>query len=147
MRLIYRYLLSGNNLNQLALAFQPDINTLAENLRFDKRTVFALFYYLGGRQTVKDILVAAALKQEAQALQMPAVHKLDALAEFALLKAFGIRNGKMRFGDGKAVDSVDAVDSREGIVFYLEFELLLFLGHNEACQIKVEFGEHDAYGL
>ena len=53
----------------------------------------------------------------------------------------------MRFGDAKAVDAVDAVDSRKGIVFYLEFELLLFLGHNEACQIKVEFGEHDAYGL
>ena len=78
---------------------------------------------------------------------MAAVHKLDALAELALLKALGIRNGEMRFGDGKAVDSVDAVDSREGIVFYLEFELLLFLGHDEACQIKVEFGEHDAYGL
>ena len=78
---------------------------------------------------------------------MPTVHKLDALAEFALLKALGIRNGEMRFGDGKAVDSVDAVDGREGIVFYLEFELLLLLGHNEACQIKVKFGEHDAYGL
>ena len=78
---------------------------------------------------------------------MAAVHKLDALAELALLKAFGIRNGKMRFSDAKAVDSVDAVDSREGIVFYLEFELLLLLGHDEACQIKVEFGEHDAYGL
>ena len=128
MHLIYRYFLSGNNLNQLALAFKPDINALAENLRFDKRTVFALLYYLGSRQAVKDVLVAATLKQEAQALQMAAVHKLDALAELALFKAFGIRNGKMRFGDAKAVDSVNAVDSREGIVFYLEFELLLFLG-------------------
>ena len=53
----------------------------------------------------------------------------------------------MRFGDGKAVDAVDAVDSREGIVFYLEFELLLLLGHNEACKVKIEFGEHDAYRL
>ena len=70
MHLVYRYLLSGNNLNQLALAFQPDINALAENLRFDKRTVFALLYYLGSRQAVEDVLVAATLKQEAQALQM-----------------------------------------------------------------------------
>ena len=73
MRLVYRYLLSGNNLNQLALAFQPDINAFAENLRFDKRTVFALLYHLGGRQAVKNVLVAAAFKQEAQALQMAAV--------------------------------------------------------------------------
>ena len=50
--LIYCQLLSGHNLNQLTLAFEPDINALAENLCFNQRTLFVLLHNLSGWQSV-----------------------------------------------------------------------------------------------
>ena len=78
---------------------------------------------------------------------MTTVHKLDALTELALFKALGIWYSKMLVRNRKAFDSVDAVNCREGIVFNLKLHLFLVLGGNEGDQIKIEFGEHDAYRL
>lgn len=58
--LIYCQLLSGYNLNQLALTLQPDINALAEDLCFNQRPFFILLQHLGSWQSVKDIFIAAA---------------------------------------------------------------------------------------
>lgn len=145
--LIYCQLLSGYNINQLALTLQPDINALAENLRFDKRTLFVLLHNLSGWQSVQNVLIAAAFEVKAQSLQMPAVHKLDALTELALFKAFGIWYSKMLVCNRKAFDSVDAVNCREGIVLNLKLYLLLIFRRKKGNQIEIEFGEHDAYRL
>ena len=132
--LIYCQLLSGYNLNQLALTLQPDINALAEDLCFNQRPLFILLQHLGSWQSVKDIFIAATLEKEAQSLQMPAVHKLDALTELALFKAFCIWYSKMLVRNSKAFDSVDAVNCREGIVLNLKLYLLLISGVRKAIR-------------
>ena len=135
--------LSREPLYILPLAPQPHLYPLAEDLGGDEPAVGVLGEYLRRGEPVQHRLQRRAGVAEADMLQPPAVHKLDALAELALLEPLGIRHAEMLVQHLHRPDAVDAVDRREQVIGVVEVRLVL----QKRRQIEVILGEHDAHRL
>ena len=88
------YLFQLNITDIFPLASQPHLDALAVDFGLDLIPSIFFTQNFSRRQAVQDGIDIAANVGKVHAIQVPAVHELDALSEFAFLKTLIIRNAE-----------------------------------------------------
>lgn len=130
----------------VSLTPHPHLDARTKHLGFHDPALFRYLQNLCSGQTVENGFQTWPGILEPDGLQLAAIHKLDALAHLALLKAVSIPLGKMPVEGLIVLDTVDAVNRRGVILRVLEM-LILVDALDERCQIEIILTEQDAHRL
>ena len=126
----------------VSLTPHPHLDTCAKHLSLYDPALLRHLQNLCSGQTVKYRFQTRPGILKPNGLQLAAVHKLDALAHLALLKAVGIPLGKVSVEGLIVLDAVDAVNGGGVILRVLEM-LILVDALDERCQIEIILAEQD----
>lgn len=130
----------------VSLTSHPHLDTGSKHLGFHDPALFRHLQNLCSGQSVENGFQTWPGILEPDGLQLAAVHKLDALAHLALLKAIGIALGKVPVEGLIVLNAVDAVN-RRGIVLRVLEMLILVDALNKRRQIEIILTEQDAHRL
>ena len=130
----------------VSLTPHPHLDTCAKHLSLYDPALFRHLQNLCSGQSVENGFQTWPGILKPNGLQLAAVHKLDALAHLALLKAVGVPLCKVSVEGLIVLNAVDAVNRRGVILRILEM-LILVDAFDERRQIEIILAEQDAHRL